>query len=68
VLGTVLAALADGGWLTPDAVVVVERATRDPEPPWPPGLAGERSRRYGEATLWYGRAARRDDSGRADSR
>lgn len=56
-----LRAVVDGlhahGWLAPDAVVVVERATRDGEWAWPPGVGPERSRRYGEATLWYGRAA-----------
>ncbi len=35
-------------------VVVVERPTRGPAPTWPAGLAPERSRRYGETTLWYG--------------
>jgi 16S rRNA (guanine966-N2)-methyltransferase len=40
-------------WLAEDAVVAVERRTRGPELEWPEGLLGERSRRYGEATLWY---------------
>ncbi len=35
-------------------VVVVERRTRGPAPTWPAGLEPLRSRRYGEATLWYG--------------
>jgi len=34
--------------------VVLERATRDAPPVWPPGLVPLRSRRYGEGTLWYG--------------
>jgi 16S rRNA (guanine966-N2)-methyltransferase len=51
-LATVLAALADGGWLAPGAVVVVERSTRGPEPTWPPDLTRFGSRRYGETTLW----------------
>ena len=50
-----LAALVDHGWLADDAVVVVERSARDPDPVWPPGLVGDRGRRYGESTLWYGR-------------
>jgi 16S rRNA (guanine966-N2)-methyltransferase len=54
-LGRVLARLAADAWLAPDGIVVVERATRSPEPPWPTGLAPARSRRYGETTLWYGR-------------
>ena len=40
-------------WLAEDAVVAVERATRGPDLEWPEGLQAERSRRYGEATLWY---------------
>ena len=42
--------------LTPDAVVVVERASRGPAWTWPDGYQAARQRRYGEATLWYGRA------------
>jgi 16S rRNA (guanine966-N2)-methyltransferase len=59
-LREVLRALADGGWLRTGALVVVERATRGGEWRWPTGIDGDRSRRYGEATLWYGRAAARD--------
>jgi 16S rRNA (guanine(966)-N(2))-methyltransferase RsmD len=50
-----LAALVDGGWLTADAVVAVERSSRSPAPQWVPGLTLERCRRYGETALWYGR-------------
>jgi 16S rRNA (guanine966-N2)-methyltransferase len=50
-----LAALVDGGWLAAGAVVAVERASRGSGPTWPVGLIELRSRRYGEATLWYGR-------------
>ena len=42
-------------WLSHDAVVVVERSSRDPEWTWPVGLSAVRSRKYGDATLWYGR-------------
>ena len=52
----VLTALA-GEWLAPGAVVAVERATRSGAPTWPAGYEPDRSRRYGEATLWYGLAA-----------
>ncbi|MCW2829773.1 MAG: rsmD [Aeromicrobium sp.] len=38
----------------PDAVFVVERATRDPFA-WPEGIEPLRSKKYGETTLWYGR-------------
>lgn len=41
------------GWLGPHAAVVVERSTRSPEPTWPPGLAPERAKRYGETTVWF---------------
>lgn len=50
-----LAALVDGGWLTPEAVVVVERSSRTGPITWVEGITGERSRRYGETILWYGR-------------
>ena len=48
-----LAAVADT-WLGAEAVVVVERASRDPDWVWPEGLSGVRSRRYGDTMLWYG--------------
>ena len=54
-VGEVLAAVIGGGWLAGDGVVVVERASRDGAPPWPSGLVSDRSRRYGDSTLWYGR-------------
>jgi 16S rRNA (guanine966-N2)-methyltransferase len=55
-LTAVLTSLADG-WLTPGALVVVERPIRGDSVDWPPGLVGERHRRYGETVLWYGRPA-----------
>ena len=51
----VLARLVDGGWLAADAVVVVERSARGEALRWPAGIEGDRSRRYGEGILWYGR-------------
>jgi len=54
-ISAVLRALADGGWLADEAVVVLERATRSGEPGWVPSITAVRSRRYGETTLWYGR-------------
>lgn len=45
------------GWLASEALVVVERSSRSPEPTWPPGVVRERSKRYGETVLWYGHAA-----------
>ncbi|KXK63153.1 16S rRNA (guanine(966)-N(2))-methyltransferase RsmD [Micromonospora rosaria] len=50
-----LAALRDGGWLADGALVVVERSTRTPPFDWVQDVTCERSRRYGETTLWYGR-------------
>ena len=41
-------------WLLPGGVAAVERSSRDAALAWPEGLTGVRSRRYGEATLWYG--------------
>jgi len=56
-LGRMLTVLAAGGWLAPRALVAVERATRSGPPAWPAGYEPDRSRKYGEATLWYGLAA-----------
>jgi len=46
--------LLEGGWLANEALVVVERATRSGPLDWPPGYLPSKSRRYGEATFWYG--------------
>jgi 16S rRNA (guanine966-N2)-methyltransferase len=50
-LERVLAAVAER--CAPDAVVVVERARRSPEPAWPEGLHPLEPRRYGETTVWF---------------
>ena len=50
----VLSLLTGQGWLAPDALVIVERATRSGPLNWPDGFVPDRSRRYGEATFWYG--------------
>jgi 16S rRNA (guanine966-N2)-methyltransferase len=55
-LGRLLARVAEPTWTAPGAVVVLERATRGPAPTWPPRLESLASKRYGEGTLWYGRA------------
>ena len=51
--------LVDHGWLAPDAVVVLERSTRTAARgaglSWVDGITPDRSKRYGETTLWYGR-------------
>jgi 16S rRNA (guanine966-N2)-methyltransferase len=46
--------LLPNGWLATEALVVVERATRSGAVDWPPGFLPGKSRRYGEATFWYG--------------
>lgn len=56
-VGRMLTLLAERGWLATGALVAVERATRTGPLPWPPGYAPDRSRRYGEGTVWYGLAA-----------
>jgi 16S rRNA (guanine966-N2)-methyltransferase len=53
-LGRILDALLPR--LAPDAEVVVERAARDPDPPFPSGLTLDRRRPYGDtAVLWLRR-------------
>jgi 16S rRNA (guanine966-N2)-methyltransferase len=54
VLG-VLGGLVGNGWLAAEAVVVVERSSREQPWEWPTPLTGLRDRRYGEAVLRYGR-------------
>ena len=56
-VAAMLAALRDGSWLATGAVLAVGRATRSEPVHWPPGYVPDRSRRYGEATFWYGLAA-----------
>jgi 16S rRNA (guanine966-N2)-methyltransferase len=51
---TAVLGLLHDGWLADGALLVVERATRSGPFDWPPGYAGGKSRRYGEATFWYG--------------
>ena len=50
--------LTGRAWLAPGALVIVERATRSGPVTWPDGIAADRARRYGEATLWYGLTSR----------
>ncbi|WP_282793369.1 16S rRNA (guanine(966)-N(2))-methyltransferase RsmD [Streptomyces sp. CC224B] len=56
-LREILLTLRSTGWLADDALVTVERSTRGGVFGWPDGFEGLRSRRYGEGTFWYGRAA-----------
>jgi 16S rRNA (guanine966-N2)-methyltransferase len=41
-----------------DAVLVVERSTRSPEPPWPPGVERVDDRSYGETRVWFAQPRR----------
>ncbi|MBY4210746.1 16S rRNA (guanine(966)-N(2))-methyltransferase RsmD [Rhodococcus fascians] len=43
--------LVSGGWLSVDAVVVLERSSRSPETVWPTGLVPEKSKKYGESRI-----------------
>jgi 16S rRNA (guanine966-N2)-methyltransferase len=58
----VLRGLLAHDWLSPDALVVVERSSRGTDLTWPDGFVAARSRRYGETVLWYGHAAAADDA------
>lgn len=51
-LASVLGAVADG-WLSEDALVVVERSSRSPEPTWPPQWEQTGRKSYGETVLWF---------------
>jgi 16S rRNA (guanine966-N2)-methyltransferase len=42
--------------LAPDAIVLVERSSRSPEPVWPAGLELDRRKDYGDTTLWWASA------------
>ena len=52
-LGTVLGLLVEREWLEEEALLVVERSTRSPEPLWPARVELIGPRRYGETTLWF---------------
>lgn len=42
--------------LAPDAVVLVERSSRSPEPAWPATLTLNRDKTYGDTALWWASA------------
>lgn len=50
------------GWLSPDALVVVERSARTDAFAWPPEFTDTWQRRYGETTLHFGTTAKEDES------
>jgi 16S rRNA (guanine966-N2)-methyltransferase len=61
VLERVLTALVEQRWLSEEALVVVERSSRSPEPRWPSGLQAEGERRYGETRIWFAGVPEPDD-------
>jgi 16S rRNA (guanine966-N2)-methyltransferase len=56
-LTEILRRIMAGGWLAPDGLLVLERASRDGEPDWPAGLELTRTRRYGDTTLLWAEPA-----------
>lgn len=50
-----LAALAPR--LAPGATIILERASASPEPTWPEGMSVDRSKNYGDTTLWWASTA-----------
>ncbi|WP_168583564.1 16S rRNA (guanine(966)-N(2))-methyltransferase RsmD [Gephyromycinifex aptenodytis] len=56
-----LARLVRGGWLAPDALIVLERSKRSVAPQWPAGLRSQGEKTYGETMLWFARAESADD-------
>ncbi|HET8601582.1 MAG TPA: 16S rRNA (guanine(966)-N(2))-methyltransferase RsmD [Segeticoccus sp.] len=61
-VGDLLHLLVAHRWLARDAVVVVERSTRSPEPLWPSQLHPLGPRRYGETTVWFAEVPEPDES------
>ena len=61
-LREILLTLRSKGWLNDAALATVERSTRGGEFTWPRGFEPLRARRYGEGTLWHGRAAAPEDA------
>jgi 16S rRNA (guanine966-N2)-methyltransferase len=56
-LASMLERLHGSGWISDEAVVVVERPARDPASPFPIAWPQPRRRTYGDTVLWYGRVA-----------
>lgn len=46
--------------LDPQALVIIERNTRSPEPAWGDALVAERSKKYGDTTVWYASVVQQD--------
>ncbi len=56
-LAGVLGALTSNRWLSPGALLVVERSARDPALSWPEGVAAVTERRYGDTQVYYGQTS-----------
>ncbi|WP_114906170.1 16S rRNA (guanine(966)-N(2))-methyltransferase RsmD [Ornithinimicrobium murale] len=52
-LTNTLGLLVSHGWLTPQALVLIERGARSPDPTLPDGLRAMGPRRYGETVVHY---------------
>ncbi|MGZ8180002.1 16S rRNA (guanine(966)-N(2))-methyltransferase RsmD [Williamsia sp. SKLECPSW1] len=48
-----MSVLVAGGWLAPEATVVVERSARSPATTWPAGLCTDGDRRYGDTRVEF---------------
>jgi len=53
--------------LSPEGLVVVERATRSGRPPLPAGCTLIREKKYGDTTMWWIEAATADEDAAADA-
>lgn len=62
-LAEVLGLLVSRRWLAGEALVVVERSARSPQPPWPPSLVTAGERRYGETRMWFADFRGPDEAG-----
>jgi 16S rRNA (guanine966-N2)-methyltransferase len=51
-----LRSLVEHDWLSPGALVVVERSARGAPPEWPSAIEAGRDKKYGETLLRYGHA------------
>ncbi len=63
-VGALLARLVDGGWLVPEAVVVLERSARSPAPEWPAALCPISEHTYGETRVHLAEYVPGTDGGR----
>ncbi|GLZ32731.1 methyltransferase [Lentzea sp. NBRC 105346] len=55
-LGRVLTALVSNERVAQGTVLIVERASRSPEPDWPDGVEPLRAKRYGDTALYWAQA------------